>query len=418
MAAFHTRAEEPLLPESRPHPLSAEAFAESFGEPLRDTLDLKTWRQGVDLVREYARIEQEIATAVEFETEQEAQVREYVLARLPFLQNAIPEAGKYDVTEDVLKEVHRGLLFNGGVEACDGTHQRHDSLALTIHQIGVCLVSYTGNQGSWSTRLFRRDLREDHGDPVETMTALLERRGKRAGLNQPDRRDGLTELAERAVMSYAEVVALLDQSQAVWRMGHGMPAPYQLLAGAGNPDVAVESIKLLCRLIADFKKFVYVSSEGQDREYLTLGQALRPLEYIVIGTLDEKIDRFVSTIKFPSRATVDTDWGGERLTPAEWVIRFRDEVASQVVFGVFRASRLAPPQIFYAHREHFELAAAIAIADSVLLPQRGFPMLIDLADRTCKGVYGGGSLKEMAETAYARAGAGLRFGSERANRPD
>ena len=79
-----------------------------------------------------------------------------------------------------------GLLFNGAVECCDGTHQYHDTLALTVHQIGVCLVSYAGNQGSWSTRLFRRDLRESHGDPVTVMTALLERRGKRAGLNQPE----------------------------------------------------------------------------------------------------------------------------------------------------------------------------------------------------------------------------------------
>lgn len=418
MAAFHTRTDDAPLPVARPHPLSAEAFAESFGEPLQRTLDLDTWRQGADMVKEYARIEHEIATAVEFETEQQEQVRERVIARLPFLAGAIPEAGHYTLTTADIDAVHRGLLFNGGVEACDGTHQRHDSLALTIHQIGVCLVSYTGNQGSWSTRLFRRDLREDLGDPVETMTALLERRGARGGLNQPGGRDGLTELAERAVMSYAEVAVLLDRSQAVWRMGHGMPAPYQLLAGAGNPDVAVTSIRLLRRLIEGHKKFVYVSSEGADRQFLTLGQALRPLEYIVVGTLAEKIERFVSTISFSSKATVDTDWDGEKLTPTEWVVRFRDRVASQVVFGVFRASRLAPPQIFYAHRDHFELAAAVAVADSVLLPQRGFPMLIDLADRTCKGVYGGGSLKEMAETAYSRAGAGLRFGSERANRPE
>jgi hypothetical protein len=74
--------------------------------------------------------------------------------------------------------------------------------------------------------------------------------------------------------------------------------------------------------------------------------------------------------------------------------------------------------VFYAHRDHFELAAAIAIADSVLLPDRGFPMLIDLADRACKSVYGGGSLKDMTDAAYARCGAGTRFTSERANRPE
>ena len=45
-------------------------------------------------------------------------------------------------------------------------------------------------------------------------------------------------------------------------------------------------------------------------------------------------------------------------------------------------------------------------------------MLIDLVDRACKSVYGGGSLKEMADAAYAKAGAGTRYGSERQNRPE
>ena len=67
----------------------------------------------------------------------------------------------------------------------------------------------------------------------------------------PDRRDALSELAQRAVMSYAEALVLLDmpEPRAIWRLGHGSPAPYQLLAGAGNPDMAIESIKVLRRLI-------------------------------------------------------------------------------------------------------------------------------------------------------------------------
>jgi hypothetical protein len=406
------------LPVSRPTPVAADAFAECFGESLTDTLDFKSWRQGVDLVREYARVEEEIERAVGFETEQQVRVRELIFPKVGFFEGAPPEAGHYAVKLADVEAVHRGLLFNGGVECCDGTHQQHDTLALTVHQIGVCLVSYAGNQGSWSTRLFRRDLREQHGDPVETMTALLERRGHRAGLNQPDRRDGLSELAQRAVMSYAEAAVLLDQSKAVWRMGHGSPAPYQLLFGAGNPDMAVQSIKVLRRLIETHRKFVYVASEPGDRVYLTFGQALRPLEYLVLGTLNERIEDFVRDIAFSGRVTVDDRWDGKPMRPEDWVTRFRDEVAAQVLVGVYRASALAPPQLFYAHRDHFELAAAIAIADSVLLPDRGFPMLIDLADRACKSVYGGGSLRDVADTAYARAGAGRRFQSERANRPD
>ncbi|MBA4192342.1 MAG: hypothetical protein C0467_30595 [Planctomycetaceae bacterium] len=420
MTEFRARTAEPVLPVSRVEAVTEDAFRKSFGEPLLDAINLKTWHAGVDLVREYARIEREVAEAVEFEGVQEARVREYVFPRVGFAPGAPLEAGLYDkLTIEDIAEVHRGLLFNGGVTACDGTTQLHDTLALAVHQIGVCLVSYTGNLGSWSTRLFRRDLREDKGDPTQVLNDWLESRGKRAGLNQPDRRDGLSELAQRAVMSWGEAVALLDHCDSVWRMGHGSPAPYQLLAGAGNPDLAIESIKVLRRLIDGHRKFVYVSSESGDRDYLTFGQALRPLEYLILGTLNERIEDFVKGLEFSGKISVDTRWdeSSKPSRPEEWVRRFRDEVASQVLVGVYRASALAAPQVFYAHRDHFEVAAAIAIADSILLPDRGFPMLIDLADRACKSVYGGGSLNDMIDAAYARHGAGFRSTSERTHRP-
>ena len=245
-------------------------------------------------------------------------------------------------SDEDIAGVHRGLLFNGAVECCDGTHQHHDTLALTVHQIGVCLVSYTGNQGSWSTRLFRRDLRQSHGDPVEMMTALLENRGKRAGLNQPDRRDGLSELAERAVMSHAEAVVLLDRATAPWRMGHGSPAPYQLLSGAGNPDVMIHSVRLIRRLIEGHRRFVFVASEPGDRLYLTIGQALRPCEYAVVGTLDHRLERYIRDLSFAGRVTVDDTWDDKPLSPELWVSRFLDEVATQVLVGVYRASPMAP----------------------------------------------------------------------------
>ena len=159
-----------------------------------------------------------------------------------------------------------------------------------------------------------------------------------------------------------------------------------------------------------------MASEPGDRGYLQLGHALRPLEYLIVGTLDERISPFVDGIAFGGPVTVDDRWDGIRLSPENWVRRFRDEVASRVLVGVYRASWPAPPQVFYAPRSHFETAARIAIADSVLLADRGFPMLIDLADRACQSVYGGGTLDDMVNTAYARHGPPFVYQSERANR--
>jgi hypothetical protein len=413
-----TTAPPVTLPVSRPtHGVTSDEFRQTFGEPLAEVLSLQSWRPGLDLVREYARLEAEVAEAVRFEGEMQAEVRRVVFPKLKS-KAAPPEAGHYtDVTPADVEAAHRGLLFNGGVECADGTCQTHDTLALTVYRVGVSLVSYRGDQGSWATQLFRKDLRERRGDAAEQVIALLEARGRRSGLNQPDRRDGLSELAQRAVMSHAEARVLLESATAPWRMGHGSPAPYQLLAGAGNPDVAIESVKVLRDLLAGHKRFVYVASEPGDRTLLHLGQALRPLEYLVVGTLDDRIAAFIDDLTFGGPVTVDDRWDDTRLTPAKWVRRFQDDVASQVLYGVYRASWLAPPQVFYAHRDHFETAARVAIADSVLLPDRGFPLLIDLADRACTAVYGGGSLTELANAAYARHAPPFRYQSERANRP-
>ncbi len=400
-------------------PPPADDIAATFGEPLSAMLDGRGWRPGFDLLAEYARVEDQIADAVRFETDQVAEVRRHVFPRLKDAGVAPPEAGHYVATADEIRATHLGLLFNGGVTACDGTHQMHDTLALTVHQIGVALVSYAGDGGTWSHRLFRRDLRQDHGDPVETMTQLLAARGNRGALNHPDRRDDLNELAQRALMSYAEAQFLLEKPDAksLWRLGHGSPAPYQLLGGVNRPDFTVAAIRVLRKLIAH-ERFVYVSSEPADRLALTIGQALRPREYAVIGTLTERITPFVDKVRLTGPAGTDLDWAaGERLSPTDWVIRFRDEVAAEVLYGVYRASTLAPPQMFYCHRKHHEVAARIAIADSELQPDRGWPVLIDLADHACKLCHGGTGLKAVADAAYARVAPPFVYQSERANRP-
>ncbi|HEX5269301.1 MAG TPA: hypothetical protein VFW33_02385 [Gemmataceae bacterium] len=322
-------------------------------------------------------------------------------------------AGRHTVTPVEVADTHAGLLFNGAVEACDGTSDVHDTLALTIHQIGVSLVSYRGERGCWQQRLFRKDLRLHNDDPVVAVMDLLERRHRRGGLH-PTPRDVLSELAQRGLMSYAERAVLAGKATAPWRLGHGSPAPLELV-GARFTDVVIESIKVIRRLI-EHGRIVFVASEPSDRALLTIGQGLYPLEYAIVGTMAERITPYLDQWAPTHAPTVDASWDGEVLSPQEWVRRLRDELAPRVVYGLYRATMLAPPQLFYAHVDHAHVAARIAIADSVLLEQRGFPLLIDLADRVCKSVYAGGSLKDMAASAYAAAGAPFRYQSERPTR--
>ena len=168
LGAGQTAITLPVMPE----------FDAAFGESFAQTLDLDTWTLGGDLLESYARLEQEIAEAIAQETDRRKAVREVVFSKLKGRPGAPRNAGLYQAQRAELERVHRGLLFNGGVEACDGISVVHDTIPLSITQIGVCLVSYNGEQGSWSHRLYRRDLRSRMKDPVEEVLTLLDEREK------------------------------------------------------------------------------------------------------------------------------------------------------------------------------------------------------------------------------------------------
>lgn len=409
----------PLAPPANADDLaeiSAEDFEAGFGEDIHRTLDVDTWSTGEDLGAVYTRIQAEVREAVEKEADYRTIIRQEVFPRIPGFPGAPKGAGVYPADQCVLERVHQGILFNGGVEAADGTQQSHDTIPLTIFQVGVSLVSYRGDQGIWSQRLFRRDLRVASRNPTEELFDLLERREQRSGLNQASRRDTLSDLARRGIMAHAERAILLHRSDARWRMGHGNPAAYELITGSGNLDLMIEATKVLRALIEGHQKFVFVASEPSDRVLLTIGEALRPLEYAIVGNLRDAIYRTVQNGHYRMRVTSDTTWDGRKLTPEEWIKRFRDEVTSKVVIGVYRATRLAPPQVFYAHEDHADVAAHVILADSILQEHRGFPLLIDLADNVCRGVFGGDTLRGPVSTAYAEAGAPFRYLSERQTR--
>ena len=212
--------------------ISAKEFQESFGEDIRQTLDLNTWRVGSDLSQEYARIEREVREAVERETSLQQKIRSELFPRIENRPNAPKNAGKHEANQEVIKGIHENLLFRGGMEACDGAIQVHDTLPLTIYQIGVTLASYQGDQGTWRQRLFRRDLQQTCVSPVEEAIAILERRSQRSGFDRQE--DGLGELARKAILDYAERAILLRRSKAPWLMGHGNPVTYELLTGGSN----------------------------------------------------------------------------------------------------------------------------------------------------------------------------------------
>ena len=388
-------------PDTNPTVTDAEEFRTSFGETLDHALDLKTWHRGEDLATLYSRLEQEIVEAVKQEDELRERVRKDIFPRLEVRPGAPKGAGVFRATIAEIEKTHRGLLFNGQVEACDGTCVPFDTLPVTIVQIGVCAVSYRGDQGSWVHRLYRRDLHLEGTDTITETIDILERRSKRSGYDGSSRKDKLSDLAKRGVMTFAERLVLMHMCEARWRMGHGNPTPYELLTGSGMKELLDKSIPILTDLV-DYGRFVFVPSSA-DRLSLTIGNALRPLEYAIIDTLEDSILRLAETGKY---------WPGY----AERVEKFGHEHGKHIVKGAFRASELAPVQMFYAHVDHAHEAALIALADSVLQDDRGFPMLIDLADTLCRTTFGRETLVAPTQAAYAEAGEPFRYMTERQSR--
>lgn len=383
----------------------AADFEAAYGERLTDTLNLDTWTVGEDLAEVFGRIELEVTEAIKKEDEYRKQIRKVIFPKLATAPDAPKNAGVYQTNTSELSKVQRGLLFNGAVEACDGTSIVHDTIPLTITQIGVSLVSYNGQQGSWAHRLFRRDLRSKVSDPIDEVLTVLDRREKRE--NQGQEGSSLSELARRGIMAYAERAILKDKSQAKWRMGHGSPAPYELLTGlwSSQRERIRLSLDLIKWYVLEHKRFVFIPSAPRKRHLIMIGNALRPLEFVIIQTLKPEIEKMIESGGYREESGVLRE-----------MKKFRDEVASEIVVGLYRASAMSPPYLFYAHAEFADVAAKIALADSILQEHRGFPMLIDLADTVCSTTFGVDSFMSSVQMAYADAGQPYRYLAERDTR--
>jgi hypothetical protein len=392
------------LPGEHGDPLvEVDEYSAAYGETLTETLNLDNWESGIDLESLYQRLESEIAPAIEQERRIQEVVRRELFPMLAEAADAPPEAGVHTAVPADLQEVTRKVLFSGQLETCDGTTVTHDTLLVTVTQIGICLVSYQGHEMALSQRLFRRDLRVGAPDPTEEVRALLERRQSRAATGVTDRHDTLSELGRRGIMSYAERATLLHRSQAAWRMGHGNPVPYELLTGSGSMDLLGAAITVLNELI-DYQQFVFVPSAIKDRVLLTLGAALHPLEYVVVYSGETAMRRVVN----------GGHYGEGWHRRAE---QFVERNGPKIAIGAYRAGPHSPATPFFAHADRVHEAAHVAMADSLLQEHRGFPLSIDLADAACRAVFGGAAFDDAVTAAYQTHGEPARYLTERQTRP-
>ncbi|WP_225411644.1 hypothetical protein [Stigmatella hybrida] len=375
-------------------------YWDGFNENLESTLDLDTWSIGLDIEKLISDIHAQVSGSATAEETIQATVRTGILRKLKE-HTKLDVAGVYPASEERLRTVFEALLFPGRVEAVTSSVASHDSLPLGITQLGAAVVGYGGTSGTFSQRLFRKELSTRDADPVQAAMECMSERHERSGMG---RRDNLSMLARRGLRDYAERAILLDKAQAEWRVGQGNPCSRELLSGSGYPRLLKASLKLLRRLIGEHKKFVFVPHAMEERGYLTLGHALQAGEYAIIRTLESDSAYFAERWSYPS----------EELRSE--VLDFVRGYCRDILIGLFRSSANAPPCLFFAHREHVHVAAHIVMADSLIHPRRGFPMLLDVADSSCRGVFGTDSFQGLVQDAYTRAGGKYQYLNERYGR--
>lgn len=373
-----------------------DEYEKAFGERLSVTLDLNHWSTGLDLDSVMARFRREISEAVTKEDRLRGLVRSEIFPRLPGRSSAFPEAGVYRVTPEELSLVHERLLFQGRVDAVASSSVSHDSIPIGISQIGVAIVGYGGTSGAFSQRLYRKEVAQRSGDGLREAMDYIDMRQNRF----KDRHDSQSRLARRGIRAYGERAALLDKCSAEWRMGLNNPCAHDLLTGSGYMSLLQKALDLLGRLIHGHKKFVFVSNTLQDRGFLTMGFALDAGEYVLLETLENDGKQLVDGWQYGDRSK-------------SLAREFVKASCPTIVKGLFRVSDHSPPRMFYAHRELVHEAVRIAMADSVLRQERGFPMLLDVAEMSCRAAFGDDGFQGLVQDAYAQAGANFQYFSER-----
>ncbi|MBZ9760108.1 hypothetical protein LB553_04355 [Mesorhizobium sp. CA8] len=374
------------------------------GESLGDTLDINTWQSGVRAIQAFDRLEQEIEQAEQLSDGLRKSIRENIFPHIRS-PGAPPCAGVFRATLADVKAAQNNVLFNGLVEACDANSHLFHTLSIQIIQIAVATTSYYGQEEMWAHRIYRRDIPLKGGPSVLDETLEILRRRSGGPENNGGRRK-ITDMMRRGVMTYMERVVLADKAQAPWRVGHGNPLAYELLSGAGITELIQKSIPVLDRLILQHKRFLFIPSTTKKEHFLTIGDALDPLEYAIIDDATADLDRILEgNYRGEWKSVADNE-----LTP------FCREAGPAVVAGVYRASAMAPARMFYAHRDYAHEAAHIAMADSVLQEHRGFPMLIDMADGICGTYFGAETLNRPSLTALSNAGQPYRYLDERTTR--
>jgi hypothetical protein len=200
----------------------------------------------------------------------------------------------------------------------------------------------------------------------------------------------------RAFQSAAERKSLLEKGGSGWRMGYGVPTPYELLTGSGSPGLVDAVLPVLENLFLDERQWVFIPDSLSSQAFTLIAAALEPGQLAIIQNAKPTLNAIVESGHYDSASR-------------KKVKKFVDRAGEAIVIGGFRATPFAPAQLFFAHAEHALHAGLVAMADAEFQPHRGFPLLLELARLSCSAALGVEAFQGMVESAYASAGSGALY---------
>ena len=371
--------------------LPTPEIVRAIGQTVAEALDLTSWERHGGLEQMLGRIGQFVDTTVQADQRMHGILRSQVLSRLHQFTDAPAEAGLYRIEPRHLRAALHNHLIPGRVTAAHGAGTGHDTLSASIISIGVCLVRYDGEQRSWRTTFLRHDYDVAGDDPTEEVRRFLDRKHGQESTGGVSR-DRLSYLLRRGFLAAAERKALLEKAPAGWRMGRGMPAPLELLTGAGSTALLDHVLPILDQLLLQQTRWVFVPTSS-NAALTAMAAGLDAGELAILmkykATLQDVLERGHFEQGYRKR-----------------VLDIAERLGERVVVGAFKATTHSPAQLFLAPAETALLAGIVAMADAQLQPHRVVPLLLDLAGESVKAGIGIEAFSGVVELAYARAGVG------------
>ena len=364
--------------------VSANTSAPRDVRSLADILAVAPW---TNLEEHISHLRERVDASVTASHELRDRLRTEILAQNPTLQTQIRRP------DGKVQEWAKNLLRTGVVAAADGTVAAVPLLSGTKIQVGVVVVTNTGESVRLVTRVFEHEL-SPQGDTAREFFENLRRV------------HGSSNLASRALMLYGERETLIKQ-EADWRMLHGELIPYELRTGVGRPNENLPPVFALVRQYIESRNFIAVSEGSEDLEVLNAASVLNPGEFIEIRNLEYDL-----TIFLEGDVETGVSRAGFNNLDRETFRRFIRDVGPQVSIVLVKAGYR--PYLIECHHQRVEEAVALFLADSLWtrgLPERGaslttrgFPFHIDLADSVARTMFKGAEFRNFVEARLMELG--------------